>query len=255
MIEHLASMSQFSSERLVHVFLVFLRVGAVMMVLPAFGDQMVPVRVKLALALVFTLIVSTALPIISIGQSTSLNEFLPYFATEPLIGLVLGLGFRFFVMALQTAGVMAAQALSLSQILGGAGVDPMPALGQVLLVAGLALAMASGLHVQAALAMILSYDVMPAGQLPDPNNVSAWGVEQISNFFSLAFSLASPFLIFAVLYNLTLGVINRAMPQLMVAFVGAPAIAIGALILLMIFAPLMLSVWLKALQNFAASPF
>jgi flagellar biosynthetic protein FliR len=45
------------------------------------------------------------------------------------------------------------------------------------------------------------------------------------------------------------------MPQLMVAFVGAPAIAIGALILLMIFAPLMLSVWLKALQNFAASPF
>jgi flagellar biosynthetic protein FliR len=56
------------------------------------------------------------------------------------------------------------------------------------------------------------------------------------------------------LYNLTLGVINRAMPQLMVTFIGAPAITFVGLLLLLLMAPLMLSVWVKALQGFAANP-
>ena len=158
-------------------------------------------------------------------------------------------------MALQTAGVIAAQALSLSQILGGAGVDPMPALGQVLVISGLALAVMAGLHVQVARAMILSYDVLPAGQFPRPGDLSAWGVDRIARSFTLAFSLAAPFVIVSLLYNLTLGVINRAMPQLMVAFVGAPVITLGGLVLLMLLAPLMLSVWIDALGAFSVTPF
>ena len=45
--------------------------------------------------------------------------------------------------------------------------------------------------------------------------------------FALALSLAAPFVIASLLYNVALGVINKAMPQLMVAFVGAPAITCG----------------------------
>lgn len=255
MIAQLAPFLENSRELLWHGAVVFLRIGAVMMVLPAFGEQSVPVRVKLALGLAFTMIVAAVLPVQSLEATTSLGGFVTYLMTEPINGLALGLGFRLFVMALQTAGVIAAQSLSLSQILGGAGVDPMPALGQVLVIAGLALAVMSGLHVQAARAMILSYSVLPAGQFPLPEDLSVWGVGQIAQGFSLAFSLAAPFLIVSVLYNLTLGVINRAMPQLMVAFVGAPVITLGGLVLLMLLAPLMLAVWVHALTAFAAAPF
>lgn len=59
----------------------------------------------------------------------------------------------------------------------------------------------------------------------------------------------------SILYNLALGVINKAMPQLMVAFVGAPLITLGGLFLLFLVAPLMLSVWLSALDQFMSSPF
>lgn len=238
-----------------HSFIVFLRMSAVMMVLPAFGEQTVPMRVKLAVALAFTALVAAALPVQRYETASSLNNFLIYFFTEPIIGLLLGLGFRLFVIALQTAGVIAAQALSLSQILGGAGVDPMPALGQVLVIAGLALAVMSGLHVQVARAMIMSYEIMPAGQFPQPRDVSSWGIGQIARSFSLAFSLAAPFVLVSLLYNLTLGVINRAMPQLMVAFVGAPVITLGGLLLLMILAPVMLSVWVEGFTTFADAPF
>lgn len=237
------------------IVIVFMRVGAIMLVLPAFGEQSVPVRVKLGIGLGFTLVVASALPFADpIGQIT-FQVMMPYILTEPVVGLLLGLGFRLFVIALQTAGVIAAQALSLSQILGGAGVDPMPALGQVLVVAGLALAVMLDLHVLVARALILSYTVLPLGRFPDPADVSSWGISQVGRSFSLAFSLSAPFLIVSFLYNLTLGVINRAMPQLMVAFVGAPVITLGGLVLLMLLAPVMLSAWISALGQFAADPF
>ena len=45
------------------------------------------------------------------------------------------------------------------------------------------------------------------------------------------------------------------MPQLMVAFVGAPVITLGGLFILFLAAPIMLSVWLSALERFMVAPF
>jgi flagellar biosynthetic protein FliR len=82
-----------------------------------------------------------------------------------------------------------------------------------------------------------------------------WGLAQVTRAFATGFSLAMPFVIASFLYNLALGVINRAMPQLMVAFVGAPALTAGGLVLLALSAPLVLAVWLAALNGFLAAPF
>ena len=170
--------------------------------------------------------------------------------TEITVGLALGLGVRLFVVALQTAGVIAAQATSLSQLLGVATADPAPAMGHVLVIGGLALAVMSGLHVRATELLIQSYELFPTGALPDARELGLWGVGRIAQAFKLAFMLAAPFAIASLIYYLTLGVINRAMPQLMVAFVGAPVITLGGLFLLFAGAPLMLSVWTEALSGF-----
>jgi flagellar biosynthetic protein FliR len=53
------------SSGLWHGVLVFARVSALVSLLPAFGDRLVPTRVKLGLALAFTLIVAPAIPVIS----------------------------------------------------------------------------------------------------------------------------------------------------------------------------------------------
>ena len=149
---------------------------------------------------------------------------------------------------------IAAQATSLSQLLGGATADPAPAMGHVLVVGGLALAVMSGLHVRATELLIRSYELFPTGALPDARDLGLWGVGRIARAFKLAFMLAAPFAIASLIYYLTLGVINRAMPQLMVAFVGAPVITLGGLFLLFAGAPLMLSVWTEALNGFLSDP-
>ncbi len=235
-----------------HGAIVFLRIGAMVSVFPAFGEQVVPVHVRLAVALAFTFVVAPALPVFSVPQEPL--HFLKYLGTETLAGLALGIAVRFFVHALQTAGSIAAQSTSLAQMLGSAGIDPMPAIGAVLFWAGIALAMMLGLHVRAAEFMIYSYQLLPAGELPDASMLSQWGVERVSKSFALGFTLAAPFVITAVIYNLALGIISRAMPQLMVAMIGAPVITWGGLIILMVGAPMILNTWTEALTAFFANP-
>lgn len=241
------------NDALWHGFVIFLRVSAITAMLPGFGEQTVPARIKLVIAMAFTLIVAPIITTVPLPPTFGDVAFLTM--TEILSGLAIGIGIRLFVLALQTAGTIAAHATSLSQVLGGAGVDPMPAMGYVLIIGGIALAVMLGLHVKAAELIILSYDVLPMGRFTSASVLSDWGVTQVARAFTLAFTLAAPFIVLSVLYNVALGAINKAMPQLMVAFVGAPLITAGGLFLLLMSAPLILSVWSHALDSFLANPF
>ena len=236
-------------------FIVFLRVGPAISLFPGFGDSSVPVRIKLALALMMTVVTAPVLAP-DLAETVSDPPPLAWLAlTETGIGLLIGIGVRLFLLALQTAGTIAAQATSLSQILGNAGIEPMPAMGYLLVLGGVALAMMLGLHVRLAELMILTYRLFPVAELPAASVVTSWGVRQVAGTFGLAFTLAAPFVIVSVIYNLTLGIINRAMPQLMVVFVGAPVITGAGLGLLLVLGPTMLRIWIEALGAFMANPF
>jgi flagellar biosynthetic protein FliR len=247
--DHLLSIAQ---VWLATFFGVFLRVGACFFVLPGLGEQMIPMRVRLGAALAMSLLLTPMLQ-----SRIDISGLLPpahAFLGEALVGLCLGLALRFVVYALQTAGTIAAQATSLSQIMGGASPDPLPAMGAILSLAGLALVVLSGLHLHMVAAFVQSYDLFPFGTLPGAPDLADWGVGHVSASFSLAFSLSAPFLIASLLYNVALGVINKAMPQLMVAFVGAPAITWGGLALLMLSAPSILAAWATAFEATLANP-
>jgi flagellar biosynthetic protein FliR len=233
--------------------LVFLRIGTMMFLIPAFGEASVPVRVRLGLALAFTLIVAPAVPPVPPVAGLAV---LGLGAAEIVAGLFFGVMLRLFVLALQIAGTIAGQASSLSQLFGGtAGADPQPAIGHVLVVTGLALAAAGGLHVRVAAFIIDGYGLLPAGRMIGAGVVLQAGLAEIGQCLGLAFGLAAPFVVAALLYNLMLGIINRAMPQLMVSFVGAPALTAGGMGLLLLAAPALLAVWLAAFEGFLASPF
>lgn len=229
--------------------LIFLRVGAAMAALPAFGEQTIPARIRLVIALMFSAAITPA--VLPGLQSASLEQgFFP----EIVIGLFLGLSVRLFVLALMTAGTIAANATSLSQLFPS-GAEPQPAISQLLVVTGLALAVQADLHLRLIEFLILSYDLMPGGVWPQSAVLARLSLAQSSNAFALAFMIAMPFVIASLLYNVALGVINRAMPQLMVSLVGAPALSLGGLMLLALVSPLALVVWLNAINGFLSAPF
>jgi len=253
MSELLQFVVELSAQSLWTGIVVFLRVGSAMALLPAFGDQMVPARIRLVLALMFTVFLAPAISdsLILPDDPASLGIG---FIAEIIIGLALGMVLRFFILALQTAGAIAAQSTSLSQIFGNAG-EPAPAIGHILLFAGLALAVMNDLHIQVTQYLLLSYTVLPVGQMPDARILTDWGLRGLVQTFALAFTLSAPFLIASLIYNFALGIINRAMPQLMVTFVGAPAITAGGMLLMIAAAPVLLLAWHNAVEVFFLNPF
>lgn len=251
LIGQLASISGLAEPLIWQAALVFVRIGALVALLPAIGEQLIPMRIKLAVAVGMTLIV---VPAVTMNSPPPQGLFGPILA-EAVAGLILGIGLRLLIMGLQTAGTIAAQSTSLSQMFAGTGPEAQPIVSNILVIAALAVFVAMDGLPRAVGLVIMSYDMLPAGTVADVRNFAEWEVQETAKVFSMAFSLAAPFVIAALLYNLALGAINRSMPQLMVSFVGAPALALGGIALLAVSAPLVLSVWREAMDAALRQPF
>ncbi|EET48747.1 flagellar biosynthetic protein FliR [Thalassobium sp. R2A62] len=233
---------------------IFLRVGAMMAVLPGLGERSVPARVRLGLAIALTVLVT---PLIApdLPEPEEVSNLVGLLLIEASIGLLLGMSLRLFVFTLSTAGAIAAQSTSLSQIFGGsAGAEAQPAIGHVLVTGGLTIAMITELHLRVVEFIVMSYGSFPTGVPLSATFVADFGVSRVAASFAFAFTLAAPFFIASLIYNVTLGVINRAMPQLMVSFVGAPVITAGGLVLLALSAPTLLGLWIDAFHDFMGAP-
>ncbi len=235
-------------------FLVFLRIGALVSLLPGIGEQALPMRVRLVLALSLAGLLTPI--IVGLPELFTFRDAVLIGAREIVVGLVLGLSIRLIAHGLLLAGVIIAQSTSLAQIFGSPLADgPQPAIGLLLYWSALGFIMLSGFPVMVVAALAQTYVFLPLGTPLDMAWSFAWVVSAVSHTFALGFSLAAPFVVAALLYNLAMGVINKAMPQLMVAFVGAPAITGAAMLLLAVTVPVILTVWYTALTDHGLHPF
>src|SRR5712672_988317 len=103
--------------------LVFARIGAMVMLLPGLGESNIPVRIKLGIALVLTLVI---LPLHRAAYQIDLQSLAPLLVLmvqEIVIGIVLGATARVTLAALQVAGSVIAQQLGLGFV---TAVDPTP---------------------------------------------------------------------------------------------------------------------------------
>ncbi len=235
---------------------IFTRVAAVVFLLPGMGERAVPTRIKLGGALALSAIVG---PLV-IGQMPEVTitpaDTLRIIGTEAFAGLFIGVSIRLLVFVVQIAGTIAAQSLAVSQMFGGvASPEPEPIIATFLTLAVITLALTAGLHVKVAMALTASYEVAPFGLALPAADVGQWAAESGRAAIDMAIGLTLPFLVLSFVYNLSLGAINRAMPQLMVAFIGAPAITGMGIGLLLLVTPVILQVWLDAFNDVIANPF
>lgn len=217
--------------------LVFARVGTLIMLLPGMGEQMVSPRLRLALALLVSLILFPVVrPLLPAeGSALAGTGLITLLIGEIMIGLMFGLTVRMVMAALQTAGLILSQQLGLSYAMT---VDPtqggqQAALGNFLAILGITLIMASDLHHLALEAVGRSYGLLPPSGVPGMGEAAQLALRAMARGFSLAVQISAPFIAFGILFNVGLGVLSRLMPQMQVFFVAVPAsVLIGMLVLL-----------------------
>ena len=228
----------------------FTRMSALVFFTPGLGERTVPMRVRLGAAMALTLILTPAVLTNGVAAPATLSQATLMLIAEAVSGALIGFSIRVAVYALQTAGAIASQTLSLAQLFGPSmGDQPESPIATLLMMAGIVLAVSSGLHFEVVRVLIVSYDIMPLGAFPGTAETGEWAAERAAYSFAAAMSLALPFVVVGFIYNLAIGAANRAMPQLMVAFVGIPAITFAGMVLLALATPVILGVWLDMLQD------
>jgi flagellar biosynthesis protein FliR len=242
----LLTLADLTAAALYGGFLVFARVAAAFMLLPGFGETHLPPRVKVVAALLVAAAMAGSVPgrpDLVPAPAAMAGEI----GAEIVVGLLLGTVARILFNALHVAGTLIAQQAGLGLLIP-TGTEPegVSALAQILLFGGISLIFALDLDFQLLLAIRDSYELFPLGRLPDPGSMALRVTRTVSDAFSLGVRLGLPFLVIGFVLYAGLGVINRAMPQMMVFFVAAPAFTIVGLVLLAITLPMILWTWAGA---------
>lgn len=215
--------------------LVFVRVGAALSMLPGFGEMAVPLRARLAAALAVALALSAVVGGLP-AAPTAPSDILRHVFGEFAAGMVIGVAARILFASLQIAGQLIAQTASLSNIfaLPGTGFEAGSVVGGYLMIGGLVLIFVSDLHHAMIGALYESYRLMPAATVPALADLAKLTTGAVSTAFRLAAQFSAPFLVLGFVYNVGLGLINRAMPQFAVFFIALPVSILGGLVLLAI---------------------
>ena len=210
--------------------LVFARIGAMVMLLPGFGETNIPVRIKLGVALLLTLVILPAHRNAYNIDIQSMSSLIVLAIHEIVIGIILGATARVTLAALQTAGSVIAQQLGLGFV---TAVDPTQGqqgllIGNFLTLLGIALLFTTDTHHLVIAALSDSYKIFAPGEVMSSGDVAALATRAFAAAFKLGMQLSAPFIVFGLVFNIGLGVLARLMPQMQVYFVGAPlAIMIG----------------------------
>ncbi|MEM1421996.1 MAG: flagellar biosynthetic protein FliR [Pseudomonadota bacterium] len=224
---------------------VFARIGAAAAFFPGIGDMLIPARVRLFAALLLTSLIFPAVVGTPDPRLSDPPFLLIVIGSEAIIGVFIGLSVRLILFALQIAGSIIAMNLSMTQLFGaGVGPDPDASISTLLTLAAITMALSLGLHVKFVAALIATYDFAPLGASLSADIALSGIMGGVAEAFTLALALSAPILVAAFVYNLLLGAVNRAMPQLMVALVGMPALSLGGMILILLSGPVLLQVWM-----------
>ena len=214
--------------------LVFARIGAMVMLLPGFGETNIPVRVRLGIALALTLII---LPLHRNAYQISMTSMAPLLVLmfhEIVIGVVLGATARVTLSALAVAGSVIAQQLGLGFV---TSVDPTQGqqgvlIGNFLTILGLTLLFATDTHYLIIEALSASYTIFAPGELMPSGDIASLATRAFSGAFKIGIQLSAPFIVFGLVFNLGLGVLARLMPQMQVYFVGVPLSMLAGFLIL-----------------------
>jgi flagellar biosynthetic protein FliR len=232
--------------------LIFARVGSILMLIPALGEQVIPARMRLGFALVFSavlypIVVPTLPPL-----SGDVLQVIVYLLHEIAIGLILGAITRLITLAASVAGSVIAFQAGLS---GALGADPANGgvqgvlIGSFLSMLGVALIFATDLHHVALMAIRDSYMIFSPTQEIMWGDAAQMAIQSTASAFVIGVQMSAPFMVLGLVFYLGMGLLGRMMPQLQVFFVAMPATIWVGLALMALLLTMMMGWYLTHFEN------
>lgn len=224
------------------IFAVFLRIGPAFSLTPGYGESYVSVRVKLSVAMMFSLAIAPILqPYLPVIPPMGFSLLL-FALKEIILGYFIGIFARGMIFLLEKAGAIISQSISLAQMLGNA-TEPMPVISHILTTTGIAILYSTSLDDQILYSYVKAYGIGISDLLDLLPYMAAKSTELINFVFKHGVVLASGFMGVMFIYYIYIGFVNKAMPQFMVSFIGVPFVSLFSIFFLYQHFDLLLNVW------------
>jgi flagellar biosynthetic protein FliR len=233
--------------------LVFARVGAMVMLLPGFGEPSIPARVRLAFALALAMAIAPTIAGHIPHPADTAWGMAGQVGAETVIGLIFGAAARMLMSALATAGQIAGTEIGIAfaQI-----TDPtINQSGQIisvfLSVMGVALIFATGLDHMFLQGIAGSYDLLAPGARAPVGDAAQLALDTVSTSFRVGFQIAMPVIAAGMIFRVGLGVLARLIPQIQVFFVVLPLQVMGGFAVFALGLSAGMLMWLDSLQSYS----
>ncbi len=221
-------------DQAISVALVFTRIISFFISFPLISSPLIPNNIKVFLVLGFSFFIMTKFNFGVSSKDYDVLVFLLLIIKELFIGFSLGLIVSIFMNVFSYAAEIIGYLMGLT-VLNMFN----PAFGQTSVLSGFFLLLfyliffISGAYQIFIGSIIKSFEIIPLYYFPSNNEkVFDFVVSKSSDIFLLSFQMAFPFILVLLVFNITLALINRMIPQINVFIVGLPAqIFIGFVIL------------------------
>jgi flagellar biosynthetic protein FliR len=239
-------------ERPEMLMLMFIRISAIMFLLPMIGDQGLPAMVKVGISLGVTLLLYPVVPLPVLEMSNSLLGFFQVAILEVMVGLALGFATQLIFFGIQMSG----QVVGIQMGFGIVNVlDPMTNL-QVSIVSrvqylfGFYLFLIIGGHHYLLMAVGESFRLVPIGSFAFSGGMAQQFVTMTGKVFSLAIRIGAPAMVALIMTDVALGFIARVAPQMNVFLVGFPLKIATGLIMISLALPMFAAVFPGVFDEF-----
>lgn len=205
-------------------FVVFARLGAAMMAMPGIGDSQVKPRMRVAVALGFTLVVMPVVQEMLPPQPDAVMGLGVLLLGEVTVGLFFGFFVRILLMAMDVCGKVISHlaALNAAQSFNPGFGDQGSLVGAFLTTYGILLIFAADLHHTMLRSVAESYMLFTPGQMPQLGDMADVLATTMTEAFKLGLQLAAPIFITGYVLYVIMGILAKLMPQMPVFFVMIP---------------------------------
>jgi len=215
-------------------FLVFLRIGAVLMAMPVFESRSIPHVFKLALAFASSVILIPILNLSPLPVSTSLIGLGVGAAGEIMLGLVIGFSVKIIFAGIQLAGQLAGfqMGMALANVMDPGSSEQVPLLAQFNNLVALLVFLTINAHYWFIKALTQSFRMVPPLNFQFNGSLMEHLIQLSGNIFVTAIQVGAPVIATMLVTTVAFGLVARTVPQMNVFIVAMPLkIGVGLLFL------------------------
>jgi flagellar biosynthesis protein FliR len=219
---------------LISLALVFCRVGGCFLTVPGLSSARVPAQVRILLVLALVIALAPLVwPYVGSHGKFNAAELARNIFTETVTGGFVGLTVRFLMLALGFGASAIAMSIGFGGLQGPGieEVDLQSSMVTFITMSALTLLFVMDFHHDVIKALMGSYRVLPVGEGIDPERLLSNLLDTLTDCFLIILRLSSPFIIYSLVANLAIGLLNKLSPQLPIYFISLPFVLAGGILL------------------------